>query len=74
MLHNKLTNKVSTSRNCSSGSGHQEFKDMLDLFNMLFIILLVVHELLDQGEYTGEAKLRLAGENLVDVEFVVGSW
>jgi len=73
MLQNELTNEVSSSGYLTHGSCHEEIKDVFDLFNMLFIVFLVLHELVDKRIYTWKVKLWLSSQDLSDREFIIGS-
>jgi len=73
MLQNELANEVSSSGYLTHGSCHEEIKDVFDLFNMLFIVFLVLHELVDERIDTWKVKLWLSSQDLSDREFIIGS-
>ena len=73
MLQNELANEVSSSGYLTHGSCHEEIKDVFDLFNMLFIVFLVLHELVDERIDTWKVKLWLSSKDLSDREFIIGS-
>jgi len=73
MLQNELANEVSSSGYLTHGSCHEEIKDVFNLFNMLFIVFLVLHELVDKRIYTWKVKLWLSSQDLSDRELIIGS-
>ena len=71
MVQNVLSDKLGTSGDFTFRSGHEKFKNLLDLLLVIRAVSFDLHELSDHRPETGEVTLLLTAKDFVYVQFFI---